>query len=64
MLVSTKQIYVLSNGSITFSYGIKPSNKQHLILEKDSINAALDRKNLIVKVTSDISKKYKNKYFK
>ena len=55
---------MLSNGSVTFSYVIKPNNKQYLILEKDNINSALNRKNLIVKITSDISQKYKNKYLK
>ena len=59
-----KQIYVLTNGSTTFSYNTKHSNAQYLILEKDNINSSLNRKNVAVKITSDVSQKYKNKYLK
>jgi hypothetical protein len=64
MLVKIKQMYVLSNGSVTFSYGIKPTNNQYLIYDKDNINSILTRKNVVIKIASDISKKYKNKYLK
>lgn len=64
MTAKIKQMYVLTNGSVTFSYDIKSNHIQYLIFEKDNINSALCQKNVVIKVASDISKKYKNKYFK
>jgi hypothetical protein len=64
MLAKIKQIHILSNGSITFSFSISFKNKPYVIFEKDNLNLKLSQKNTILKMKSDISQKYKNKYFK
>lgn len=63
MFRRSKQICILSDGSIIFSYGIK-SELQCYIFEKDNINLSLNKKETTLKVTSDSFKKYKNKYLK
>ena len=59
-----KNINVLSNGSVFFSYTTSNSIKILHFLEKDNKNYSFNIKNTNVQSTTETFSNYKNKYLK
>ena len=59
-----KNINVLSNGSVFFSYTTSNSTKILHFLEKDNKNYSFNIKNTNVQSTSETFSNYKNRYLK
>ena len=59
-----KNINVLSNGSVFFSYTTSNSIKILHFLEKDNKNFSFNIKNTNVQSTTETFSNYKNKYLK
>lgn len=59
-----KNINVLSNGSVFFSYTTSNSVKILHFLEKDNKNYSFNIKNTNVQSTSETFSNYKNRYLK
>lgn len=64
MTYKIKNINVLSNGSIFFSYTTSNNAKVWHFLEKDNKNFISNVKNINVQSKSEAFSSYKNKYFK
>lgn len=59
-----KNVIILSNGSISFSYKTPTNFKAPNFLEKDNKNYSLNMKNNNSKISNENFPNYKNKYFK
>jgi len=61
-LINFKILFLLSDGSLNFSYKYFLNTKQFLVYEKDNKNLTLNKKKSAKKLHSELYSEYKKQY--